>query len=801
MSPDLYAKSHPPLSLPTHTADVREVLEEIVTASETVLAKVADVSQSRLRTLTDLCGRLHDVGKAHPDWQAACRAHMDGDFAKIPPHAARSAVYAAKGLPILDETIAAPERRAVTLAILHHHTPCTARRMRPDRLRETLRPTTPEFQQYLESVSQLGLPKVTVDTVFRDEFCRELEKLRNWTPTTAEYVSLGRLVTVLRSLLIQADQYASAKRGGNSTVANPCARLDVTAFDLFESLRPFQRQVAATDTTRLTGIAGCGEGKTHAALQWGRDRVDAGQIDRLVFAMPTRVTSNNLLVEITGDDGHLPPASGGLYHSAAESFYQSSPARQRWDVSEEIRRERERRWFQTPVTVTTVDHVLATLVNGYPNAGVARGNLLRAGIVFDEVHAYDTTLLTRLRNALQELDTYDVPWFLMTATLPHELRTTAPVAKSTQVISDGRLAADEPPREPFVVETTTDPLDAAAVEAACAETESLRTLVIKNTVDEAHSLATTLQERGHDVLYFSSEFPRVDRAAKEAALRDRLRESEDERTIAVTTQICEISLDLSADLLLTDLAPIDAIFQRAGRLHRDGVATTAASCRSQTDRCSQCRTLPATHRYRCRVHRPPSVETSESLLPYATADDDEMWTVLERTATELTAMDTYRFEDSCDRLERVYRDVDLPASREFTRAAQRDLLYGPPRQIGGQATSEYGKPLTLREISSYRRDVLARHYRIHDGTAFTPTERWTAEHDCRSGTCGIHDEEWTTCDDAVWSFMQRYSVPVPVWWLDSGRVRTDPLFGVESATIDPPVVDLEYTFDGGLERP
>lgn len=54
--------------------------------------------------------------------------------------------------------------------------------------------------------------------------------------------------------------------------------------------------------------------------------------------------------------------------------------------------ERARQWFQKPVTVTTVDHVLSSLVNGYRGATIARGNLLRAGIIFGELHTYDPRL-------------------------------------------------------------------------------------------------------------------------------------------------------------------------------------------------------------------------------------------------------------------------------------------------------------------------------------------------------------------------------------------------------------------------
>jgi CRISPR/Cas system-associated endonuclease/helicase Cas3 len=54
--------------------------------------------------------------------------------------------------------------------------------------------------------------------------------------------------------------------------------------------------------------------------------------------------------------------------------------------------------------------------------------------------------------------------------------------------------------------------------------------------------------------------------------------------ILVATQICELSLDISADMQLTDLAPIDALSQRGGRLHRNGTVPRPEKCG-----CKRCR--------------------------------------------------------------------------------------------------------------------------------------------------------------------------------------------------------------------
>ena len=101
-------------------------------------------------------------------------------------------------------------------------------------------------------------------------------------------------------------------------------------------------------------------------------------------------------------------------------------------------------------------------------------------------------------------------------------------------------------------------------------------IVIRDTVARAqhayqlirHELA---EELGADVTLAHSRFLAFDRARIDRDLVHRFGPDSEDRprcAIVVATQVAEQSLDVDFDLMVTDIAPIDLILQRAGRLHR-----------------------------------------------------------------------------------------------------------------------------------------------------------------------------------------------------------------------------------------
>jgi len=106
-------------------------------------------------------------------------------------------------------------------------------------------------------------------------------------------------------------------------------------------------------------------------------------------------------------------------------------------------------------------------------------------------------------------------------------------------------------------------------------------LVIRNTVRSAVATLRALSDRVDPQLLLTiggipaphhSRFAGSDRKLLDKVLLERLgkqpERSKRRPVIAVTTQTAEQSLDLDADLLITDLCPIDVLLQRIGRLHR-----------------------------------------------------------------------------------------------------------------------------------------------------------------------------------------------------------------------------------------
>ena len=91
------------------------------------------------------------------------------------------------------------------------------------------------------------------------------------------------------------------------------------------------------------------------------------------------------------------------------------------------------------------------------------------------------------------------------------------------------------------------------------------------TVADAQETAAALSEAGIDVILNHAGFLAADRAENDLALQalfGRDATERPERAVVVATQVVEQSLDLDFDLMATDLAPIDLVVQRAGRLHR-----------------------------------------------------------------------------------------------------------------------------------------------------------------------------------------------------------------------------------------
>jgi CRISPR-associated endonuclease/helicase Cas3 len=99
--------------------------------------------------------------------------------------------------------------------------------------------------------------------------------------------------------------------------------------------------------------------------------------------------------------------------------------------------------------------------------------------------------------------------------------------------------------------------------------ENKKILIVCNQVKHAQHLNDIIREQYPNVarMLIHSRFRRGDRANLETALKDEFNTSSN-ACIVVSTQVVEVSLDISFDVMITECAPIDAMIQRFGRINR-----------------------------------------------------------------------------------------------------------------------------------------------------------------------------------------------------------------------------------------
>jgi CRISPR-associated endonuclease/helicase Cas3 len=346
------------------------------------------------------------------------------------------------------------------------------------------------------------------------------------------------------------------------------------------SLREFQKTVAAS-TDRVTFVrAGCGSGKTLAAYAWHRDQ-GAGR--RLYICYPTTGTATEgyrdyIDAELAGlKDQKLVSA---LFHGRAEvdrileverkhrEGVAPTPGgnRNEGDDGEALQRIAALDAWATPVVACTVDTVLG-LVQNNRRGLFAWPALAQSSFVFDEIHAYDDRLFGALLRFLRELPGANV--LLMTASLPsaryRALKNCLGDSLTEPIAGPKHL--EELPR--YQRQGPLDTRDVMEEVKAALAKDGGRVLWVCNTVDRAVAAYDRAIGEGIASTYlYHSRFKYEDRVVKHRAVIDAFQDKSGKPALAICTQVSEMSLDISATLLVTELAPVPSLIQRLGRLNR-----------------------------------------------------------------------------------------------------------------------------------------------------------------------------------------------------------------------------------------
>lgn len=238
--------------------------------------------------------------------------------------------------------------------------------------------------------------------------------------------------------------------------------------------------------------------------------------------------------------------------------------------------------FEGDIVFCTIDQLLSSFLNipysvGRGSGNVNAGMVFASYLVFDEVHLLDQqrSFATVLK-LLQQVRAIS-PFLLMTATLTDELAGNiieiAGDRDSFITVSKSHLKQIEGYRQRFF--NTQSRLTAQAIYDDISLNNRQRVIVICNTIAQAQGLFQELDElQGKvsvNITLLHSRFLPEHRAEKEAYLQKRFSRNwtnDDVCDILIATQVIEVGLNITCEVMHTLLCPMNSLLQRVGRCAR-----------------------------------------------------------------------------------------------------------------------------------------------------------------------------------------------------------------------------------------
>lgn len=339
-----------------------------------------------------------------------------------------------------------------------------------------------------------------------------------------------------------------------------------------------------------------GSGKTEAALMLAQRMLRAGKASGLYIALPTMATADAMFARIADVLPRLFPdgPSVTLAHGRAALADRFRDLRQARALNPDEPgptdwlADSRRRALLAQVGVGTIDQALMAAVKA-KHACLRQFGLSRSILIVDEVHEMGDPYMGRLLEMLLHLHAAQGgSAVLMSATLDLGLRDrlvsafetgagrgAAPVSgRAYPALTLPGAQAPAVPASPSArgavtverLETAEQCIgllaEAAAQGAAC--------VWVRNAVDEALAAVAALRDRGVPADLLHARFALHDRKQHEAKALGTYGKDRDlwPGRVLVATQVVESSLDLDFDVMVSDLAPMAALIQRAGRLWR-----------------------------------------------------------------------------------------------------------------------------------------------------------------------------------------------------------------------------------------
>ncbi|MBR6186628.1 MAG: CRISPR-associated helicase Cas3' [Clostridia bacterium] len=609
----LWAKSNPPKNLLTHMLETGCCAEAFLSApsSRSALSFLTEqwhCEKEDAVAFSAYLAALHDLGKAMPhfqrqneQWYEQVKGTELGDLLPAQPterieHEHFSALIIKDIWKKNKQKIRLYRPYACVLSLHHQRMDTTIRRLAiPDAWVPIQEALEAEIRQAFNPPEHLMAPDC-MDAVC--VFLTGFVILCDWVASSASFDDMPRA------------------EGNDLTAVRERARKTLEAYGLIEHELPgavpsftdlWPQIQKPRDIQKLSGQlnaaapltiieAPMGEGKTEAALYLAQRMRAAWNKRGIYVALPTQATSNQMYERTRAMLHAIQGGRARLLHGTAFLKTGNLSVHAEHDAAE------AERWFISPLRMGLLDeNGVGTVDQAMAGVLLSRFSVLRLlgltekVLIIDELHAYDAYMQEILQALLSWCRALRIPVILLSATLQNSQREAylscfagpapLPALSSaypliTQVDENGRLSEFEAEAAMHATYAFR-PLRLGEDCAAIARHAVSRIqgggcfCVLVNTVKRAQDVYRALLEikdTDTETLLFHARFPMGRREEIEQTCLNRFGKGPEanrpRKAILVATQVVEQSLDLDFDGMLTELAPIDLLLQRAGRVHR-----------------------------------------------------------------------------------------------------------------------------------------------------------------------------------------------------------------------------------------
>lgn len=385
----------------------------------------------------------------------------------------------------------------------------------------------------------------------------------------------------LKGILITCDHLGS----GHNNIKSICDDIEkyyLCKFNLssIDDFRSNQRNSITLKDSIL--VSPTGSGKTEASFLWVNEHLKLNNNRRIFYILPYTASINGMFYRLqqekfSGDKVDM--KHGKAVYSYFKGIIDKNnvndqPIENLKAVEKEAKLIKQTsKEICKPIKIVTPHQIIKAFyrVKGYECLLTEFNNSL---FIFDEIHCYSDDLMAMIIITMKYIKNYyNGKLFFMSATFPNVLKNI--ILKKLNInneikMTDKELAKYSRNKFNLIDSLIEDNVDLILEDIR----ENKRVLIVCNTIKKAQLIYKTIKEskeaKDKTIMILHSYFAQKDRDEIEERLikGEKRKENFKPIDVLVGTQAIEVSLDLDFDTLYTELAPIDALVQRFGRVYR-----------------------------------------------------------------------------------------------------------------------------------------------------------------------------------------------------------------------------------------